>query len=294
MNKNFTKIISAVLLLFFIASCNRELTLDSVHSSYLEVNNLQIHYKEYGHGEKTLIFVHGWGCDLNAWQYQFSHFKNQYRLVFIDLPGYGKSDKPNRQYSIDLFAESVLAVIDDLDIGKPVLIAHSMGLPVCIEVIKRLENTEAELCIVDGVYFSFPNDSIDYQSYKAGLNAFADMFKGEDYTQNVEQFAKGFITDTTPSAVSDYILSTMTQTPVYVGYSSMLSLIDDNNWSKEKLANRTIAIYARTAGLAPDNKNILMEQFADLTYLEMEEVNHFLMMEKPDVFNKILKEFINK
>ncbi len=110
MKKNFTKIISAVLLLFLIASCNRELTLDSVHSSYLEVNNLQIHYKEYGHGEKTLIFVHGWGCDLNAWQYQFSYFKNQYRLLFIDLPGYGKSDKPNRQYTIDLFAESVLAV----------------------------------------------------------------------------------------------------------------------------------------------------------------------------------------
>jgi len=62
----------------------------------------------------------------------------------------------------------------------------------------------------------------------------------------------------------------------------------------EKLANRTISIYARTAGLAPDNKNTLMEQFPDLAYLEMEEINHFLMMEKPDEFNKILKESIDK
>lgn len=294
MKKYFTKIIPAVLILFIVVSCDRGLTLDAVHSSYLKVDSLQIHYKSYGQGEKTLIFVHGWGCDLLAWQYQFSHFKNDYHLVFLDLPGHGKSDKPNRQYTIDLFAESVLAVITELDIKKPVLIAHSMGLPVCIEVVKRLETKEAELCIVDGVYFSFPKDSIDYQSYKAGLNEFADMFKGEDYQQNVEQFAKGFITEKTPPAVRDYILSTMTQTPFYVGYSSMQSLIDENNWGKEILANNTIAIYARTAGLPPDNKNILMEQFPDLIYLEMEDTNHFLMMEKPDEFNSILKNFIDK
>ena len=294
MNKYFTKIIPAVLILFLVVSCDRGSTLETVHSSYLNVDSLQIHYKAYGQGEKTLIFVHGWGCDIYAWQYQFNHFKNDYHLVFIDLPGHGESDKPNRQYTIDLFAESVLAVIDELDIKKPVLIGHSMGLPVCIEVVKQLETKEAELCIVDGVYFSFPKDSIDYQSYKAGLKEFADMFKGEGYQQNKEQFAKGFITDKTPPAVRDYILSTMTQTPLYVGYSSMQSLIDENNWDKEILTNKTIAIYANTAGLPPDNQNILMEQFSNLSYLEMEEVNHFLMMEKPDEFNRILKEFIEK
>jgi len=255
---------------------------------------MKIHFKEYGQGDKTFIFVHGWGCDLNVWQYQFTHFKNKFPMVFIDLPGYGKSDKPEREYTIDLFAKAVLAVIDYLNIRKPVLIGHSMGLPVCIQVIKMLDTDEAKLCNIDGVYFSFPEDSIDYINYKKFLNDFADMFKGEDYKQNVEQFVNNFITDNTPPAVKDYIYSTMPYTEKFVGYSSMQSLIDERFWDNEKLTNQTLAVYAKTAELPPDNKEILMKQFPNLLYIEMEGVNHFLMMEKPSELNQILEDFIKE
>jgi len=294
MNKHIFKLSTTILLLFFIASCDRATTLDTVPSSYLTVDDSEIHYKEYGEGEKTLIFVHGWGCDLNTWKYQFDHFQNEHRLVFIDLPGYGKSDKTERQYTLDLFAKSVLAVVNDLDTKKPVLIAHSMGLPVCIEVIKRMKNDNAKLCNIDGVYFNFPTDSIELQNYKKGLNEFANMFKGEKYETNVEEFVNGFVTKDTPSDVSNYILSTMTKTPEFVGYSSMKSLIDEKYWDKEMLTTQTLAIYAKMDELPPNNENILKEQFPNLTYKEMEGVNHFLMMEKANEVNQILEEFIKK
>jgi pimeloyl-ACP methyl ester carboxylesterase len=295
MNKTILKISTLFLIVFFIVSCDkRERTLDSVPSKYISVNDYKIHYKEYGKGDKALIFVHGWGCDLNTWEHQFDYFKDQYRLVIIDLPGYGQSDKAEKEYTIDFFAQSVLEIIKDLEIRKPVLIAHSMGLPVAIEVLKQLNNDSALLCNIDGVYFDFPTDSIENLQYKEGLSGFVNMFKGENYKQNVEQFCQGFITETTPENVRNYILSTMTKTPEVIGFQSMKSLINQKYWDKKTINNRTIAIYAKIAELSPDNENMLRKQFPNLTYIEMDGVNHFLMMEKPTEVNEILDEFIEK
>jgi pimeloyl-ACP methyl ester carboxylesterase len=295
MNKTIIKISTLFLLIFFVISCHKsERKLDSVPSKYFSVDDFNVHYKEFGEGDKTLVFIHGWGCDLNTWKYQFDHFKDQYHLVLIDLPGYGQSDKTEKDYSIDFFAQSVLEIISDLQITKPVLIAHSMGLPVAMEVLKQLDNDSAMLCNIDGVYFDFPADSTEKQQFKEGLSGFANMFKGENYTRNVEQFCQGFITETTPENVSDYILSTMTGTPEMIGFQSMNSLIDQRYWDKKIINNRSIAIYAKIAELSPDNEDILREQFPNLTYIEMDGVNHFLMMEKPKEVNELLKEFVEK
>jgi len=232
--------------------------------------------------------------DLNTWEYQFECFKDKYHLLFIDLPGYGQSDKVEKDYSIDLFAQSVSEVIRDVEIKKPVLVAHSMGLPIAIEVLKQLNTENAILVNIDGVYFDFPTDSIENILYKKDLNKFANMFNGQNYKQNVAQFCNGFITETTPEDVRNYILSTMTETPQKVGYQSMKSLIDQKYWDNKTINNQTIAIYAKTDELAPDNENILRKQFPNMTYMELDGVNHFLFMEKPKEVNELLKSFIEK
>lgn len=176
MNRTILKITTGILFFCFTACHFGAKTLDDVSSNYITLNDAKIHYKEYGQGDKTLVFVHGWGCDLNAWEYQFDHFKAQYRLVLIDLPGYGQSDKAANEYTIDFFAQSVLAIIRDLEIKSPVLIAHSLGLPVAIEVLKQLNNESAMLCNIDGVYFDFATDSIESMQYKEGLEGFVNLF----------------------------------------------------------------------------------------------------------------------
>jgi len=295
MNKLIYKLTAIFFLLIFIISCDKnERTLDSVPSNYIWVDDLRVHFKEYGQGDKTLIFVHGWGCDLNTWKYQFDYFKDKYHLVFIDLPGYGQSEKAEREYSIDLFAQSVTALINYLDVKKPVLIGHSMGFIVSVETIKKMKTKNSKLCNIDGVYFDFPIDSIENEQYKKELNEFVDMFKGEKYKENVENFSNSFITEQTPSIVREYILSTMTRTPEKIGYESMKSLIDEKYWNNENIGQPSLAIYAKIANLSPNNENLLRKLLINLTYIEMKNVNHFLMMEKSKEVNKILEDFINK
>jgi pimeloyl-ACP methyl ester carboxylesterase len=80
-------------------------------------------------GRDTLVFVHGLGSNLKFWRYQLDAFAAQgYRVIALDLLGYGKSDKPATfPYSMEAMADVVRELVRALDVEKPVLVGHSMG-----------------------------------------------------------------------------------------------------------------------------------------------------------------------
>ncbi|MEL6547298.1 MAG: alpha/beta hydrolase, partial [Myxococcota bacterium] len=80
-------------------------------------------------GEKTLWFVHGLGSNLKFWRYQLNTFAAQgYRVIAMDMIGYGKSDKPARfPYSIPSMAFALKEAMALMGVIKPIVIGHSMG-----------------------------------------------------------------------------------------------------------------------------------------------------------------------
>ncbi|HYI02981.1 alpha/beta hydrolase [Hyalangium sp.] len=80
-------------------------------------------------GPRTLVFIHGLGSYLKFWRYQVDTFAAQgYRVIAVDLPGYGKSDKPaSFPYTMEAMADVVREVVLTLGIHRPVLVGHSMG-----------------------------------------------------------------------------------------------------------------------------------------------------------------------
>jgi pimeloyl-ACP methyl ester carboxylesterase len=60
-----------------------------------------------GHGEPALVFIHGFGCDHTTFEAQVRHFAPRRRVVSVDLRGHGRSDAPDRQYTINGFADDV-------------------------------------------------------------------------------------------------------------------------------------------------------------------------------------------
>ncbi len=88
----------------------------------------QIHVEYFGPKDaQPLIFLHGCGSDSTQWYYLKKNFQDKYRLVLVDLVGYGLSDKPkNGDYSLERYAQDLNKIIDDCE-KPPVLIGHSMG-----------------------------------------------------------------------------------------------------------------------------------------------------------------------
>lgn len=90
----------------------------------LETN--RVHYVTGGEGTNVRLFVHGWGGSTDRWREQVPAFADRARLIFVDLPGHGRSDQPMRDYSMDFFAQAILALLKDVPVPKATLIGHSM------------------------------------------------------------------------------------------------------------------------------------------------------------------------
>lgn len=75
-----------------------------------------------------LVFTHGWGLSARIWAEARRDLGARFGLVFWDLPGLGRSERPSIGYSIEGFAEDLHAVIDSLPADRPViLVGHSIG-----------------------------------------------------------------------------------------------------------------------------------------------------------------------
>jgi pimeloyl-ACP methyl ester carboxylesterase len=93
----------------------------------VKVGTAEIAYTDVGKGEHTLVLIHGLGSYLPAWNENIEALAAEYRVIAIDLPGYGKSSKAGWSYSMEFFAKAVRGVVRQLGIERPTLVGHSMG-----------------------------------------------------------------------------------------------------------------------------------------------------------------------
>lgn len=107
-----------------------ELELPELSAELQLFKPLKVHYVELNPtGAKTLVFVHGLGSYLKFWRYQLDRFAGQgYRVLALDMPGFGKSSKPRSfKYTMPAQAKVLHAFLRAVNANKPVLVGHSMG-----------------------------------------------------------------------------------------------------------------------------------------------------------------------
>lgn len=87
----------------------------------------EVAYVDEGSGSQTIILVHGLGSYLPAWKKNIPALSKDFRVIALDLPGYGRSSKGPWEGSLQFFANTVMELADSLGIQKFVLGGHSMG-----------------------------------------------------------------------------------------------------------------------------------------------------------------------
>ena len=92
--------------------------LDKAPSKFAKSGDVKVHYKSLGEGKTAVVFIHGWCCDHTVWRDQAAAFDGKVRMLFVDLPGYGKSDKPKMDYTMDVFAKGIDAVLQDAGVEQ--------------------------------------------------------------------------------------------------------------------------------------------------------------------------------
>ena len=100
-------------------------------------NDLSLFYVQEGSGEPSLLFVHGWCCDHTFFQPQLDHFASTHAVTALDLRGCGDSDRPEEGYDIPTLADDLAWLCGELGISKPIVVGHSLGAMIAIELGAR-------------------------------------------------------------------------------------------------------------------------------------------------------------
>ncbi len=93
---------------------------------FTKVNGLKICYKLQGKG-KPVFLAHGFGTNKEFWIGQIQELAKRYQIIYFDLRGAGKSDRPNPLYTMEMYVEDLRGLIDILNMKKVHLVGHSFG-----------------------------------------------------------------------------------------------------------------------------------------------------------------------
>jgi len=109
---------------------------------------VDIAYIEKGDGPHTLLFVHGLGSYLKAWNKNIEVLSKSYRCIAIDLPGYGKSSQGDYPYDMEFFAQSVANFIEAQQLDQPTLLGHSMGGQIALTLARQRPDLIQDLVLL--------------------------------------------------------------------------------------------------------------------------------------------------
>src|SRR5207245_5140002 len=175
----FTLFLFAVALVFTFTPTTFGKDIQPKDSKFTTLDGAKIHYVNFGKGDEALVLIHGWTCNIDNWRDQFADFAKRNRVIAIDLPGHGKSDKPQVTYSMDYFARAVDAVMRDAKVKRAVLVGHSMGTPVARQFYRKYPEKTLAIVIVDGSLRPFGD--------KAFMDRLIAGFRGPNYREAVGQ-----------------------------------------------------------------------------------------------------------
>ncbi len=103
---------------------------EPVHrAEWLDVDGVRLRTVRAGTGDTTLVLVHGYGESLTTWRSLFDRLAEDYRVIALDLPGFGGSDKPDSSYSLAAMTQRLSRFLDRWteEGGPVVMVGHSMG-----------------------------------------------------------------------------------------------------------------------------------------------------------------------
>ena len=291
-NNQITVVIAAVLIgiasIIFLAIYTEPTEKKDYHT-VTSPDGETISYHLAGHGNVTLLFIHGWSCDSRYWKFQVPYFAQNYQIAALDLAGHGRSSQNRDVYSMESFGLDVKAVAEDLDAQKVILIGHSMGGAVMAEAAKLMPDRIIGLIGIDTLH----NVEEDISPHVV-----AHIISGfrRDFENQVKAFVEPMLPVNIDSELKEWIISNLsTASPdvaisAFEEYTAKLQNMGLANIFKDI----KIPVHCINGDLVPTNIEANRQYMVSFDATIMNNVGHFPMLEKPEEFNSLLEETIEE
>ena len=240
---------------------------------------------------ETIVFIHGIASTSEIFMNQIKLFKKDFNVIALDIPGYGKSPKI-KNTTISNYASSIHKFLISKNIIKPILIGHSLGGMIVQEIITKYTNF-AKAAILVATSAKFGGQDIAWQNnfINSRLQPIENGLSMRDISIKAITNIMGSNKNQEVISFAGKIMGTIKKNTYK---SAILSLVDFD--LRHKLSNisiPTLLIAGEEDKQAPaKTMKSMSKKIKDAQYKEVKKCGHLIHLEKPEIFNKIIKDFI--
>lgn len=252
--------------------------------SFAPFGDHKIAYYSYGTGSDAVVFIHGWTCDSALWEPQQPLFTKFGRTVLVDYIGHGASDAPEIDYNMETFARSIKAALDDAEVEKAVIVAHSMGGPITTTFLRLFPDMIKGIVYVDS-FFLVPETYLTNLELEPVRERTAD-----DAIQ--EPWVRMICTGSTDE-VKARVVKRMLSTPKHVRVSAVGTQSRPHafRWSE---VYDIPALHIATFFKEMDGYWKHHMPRIELQAEEWRGCSHFPFLDRPERFNEVVEEWIKE
>jgi pimeloyl-ACP methyl ester carboxylesterase len=283
-SKNLFLISCIISLILIISGCKKELDNVAISSDGVEIS-----FDVQGEGAPGLVFIHGWCNNRTIWSVQVDHFSEKYKVVNIDLPGFGKSGNNRKNWSIKAYANDVATVIDMLNLDQVVVIGFSLGAPIAIETANAALESVIGVVAVEGLHnigMMYPPPMVEFMD-----SVMMDLV----LNPTMEKMVGGGFFLKNPETSYARVLKMIQGVPTIGWRESLHGYMQWHNEEKfTSLKNYQTPVLAINTNSEPTDEEAIKKYVPSFHARIIPDVGHVIMWDAADKFNNLLEECIQE
>jgi haloalkane dehalogenase len=264
----------------------------------VEVDGLRLHYVEEGKGQPVLL-LHGWPTSSYLWRGILGPLGRTNRAIALDLPGFGRSDKPlDASYSFRFYERAVTGFLDEIGVDRVGLAIHDVGGPVGLYWASQHPERLTRLALLNTLVYARPSLAVIAFVVAARLPGLRSLLTSPAGIRRAMRFGvrdKSRMTDEVISAYQEPFASEEAQRVLQRSGTSLhpAGFREIERWLPT-IGVPVRIIYGKRDRILPDVARTMRRVQRDVGGAEttvLEDCGHFIQEERPEEIGELLSAF---
>jgi len=278
--------IPILLFVIILVSCNS--AVDRKENVTAKVNNTTIAYNQYGNGDTTLLFVHGWCINKEYWNDQSKYFSDKYKVVTLDLPGFGRSGKNRSEWTFENYTDDINEFIKAEKLKNVILIGHSMSGDILLMMDTKYPESVIGIVGIDNL--KKPGAKLSEEESKQVEGFFAML--DSNFSGTVETYTKqNLFPPSADTSIVNRVVNDFKMNDPVIAAKVLRSLLDVSQKERDmmQLLKHTLYLVNSDGDTTHiDSLKKYCKASAEVVYIH--GTGHYPMIEKPAEFNAALEK----
>ena len=257
---------------------------------FVDIDGNKIRYFESGSSKKTLVLVHGLGASSERWQYVLPLFEIDFHVIVLDLVGFGYSDKPLTDYTIDFFSNFLEKFLISLGIEQTSIIGSSLGGQIAAEYTSSHPQSVDKLILVS------PSGIMKQSTFALDAYIMAALYPNEQSAKNAFETMDGSGKKIPMTIINGFVTRMKLPNAKFAFMSTLLGLKNSELITKklENISSPTLIIWGSDDPVIPVNfANDFVSSINNCKLYEMSKCGHTPYVQEPELFASHVLEFLN-